>query len=196
MLPLKNARFLKKGQLIDCMPNMELLKLGDAREFKKLFELHAPRLLNTALYLLGNRQDAEDVTQEVFKSIYIGLPQFKEESSVHTWMHRITLNKCNEFLRAKNRKKRKGILLSLFDSLPIETTETPELMFILKEAEWSLWKQIQSLPEKQRIAMTLYAMDDLSYKEIASIMSVSVASIESLLFRARTKLKTHQSNED
>ena len=69
-------------------------------------------------------------------------------------------------------------------------------MFILKEAEWSLWKQIQSLPEKQRIAMTLYAMDDLSYKEIASIMNVSVASIESLLFRARTKLKTHQSNED
>jgi len=178
------------------MPNMELLKLGDAREFKKLFELHAPRLLNTALYLLGNRQDAEDVTQEVFKSVYIGLPQFKEESSVHTWMHRITLNKCNEFLRAKNRKKRKGIFLSLFDSLPIETTESPELMFILKEAEWSLWKQIQSLPEKQRIAMTLFAMDDLSYKEIASIMNVSVASIESLLFRARTKLKTHQSNED
>ena len=99
MLPLKNARFLKKGQLIDCMPNMELLKLGDAREFKKLFELHAPRLLNTALYLLGNRQDAEDVTQEVFKSVYIGLPQFKEESSVHTWMHRITLNKCNEFFK-------------------------------------------------------------------------------------------------
>lgn len=157
--------------------------------------MHAPRLLNTALYLLGNRQDAEDVTQEVFKSVYIGLPQFKEESSVHTWMHRITLNKCNEFLRSKNRKKRKGILLSLFDYPPIETTETPELIFILKEAEWSLWKQIQSLPEKQRIAMTLFAMDDLSYKEIASIMNVSVASIESLLFRARTKLKTHQSNE-
>ena len=191
-----NARFLKKGQLIVCMPNMELLKLGDAREFKKLFELHAPRVLNTALYVLGNLQDAEDVTQEVFKSVYLGLPGFKEEASVNTWMYRITLNKCNEFLRAKNRKKRKGILLSLFDSLPIETKETPELMFILKEAEWSLWKQIQSLPEKQRIAMTLYAMDDLSYKEIASIMNVSVASIESLLFRARTKLKTHQSNED
>ena len=127
------------------MPNIEQLRLGNEREFKKLFELHAPRLLNTALYLLGNRQDAEDVTQEVFKSVYIGLPQFKEESSVHTWMHRITLNKCNEFLRAKNRKKRKGILLSLFDFLPIETTETPELMFILKEAEWRLWQRIQAL---------------------------------------------------
>ena len=127
------------------MPNIEQLRLGNEREFKKLFELHAPRLLNTALYLLGNRQDAEDVTQEVFKSVYIGLPQFKEESSVHTWMHRITLNKCNEFLRAKNRKKRKGILLSLFDSLPIETKETPELMFILKEAEWRLWQRIQAL---------------------------------------------------
>ena len=191
-----NARFLKKGQLIDCMPNMELLKLGDAREFKKLFELHAPRVLNTALYVLGNLQDAEDVTQEVFKSVYLGLPGFKEEASVNTWMSRITLNKCNEFLRAKNRKKRKGILLSLFDSPPIVTTETPELMLILKEAEWRLWQRIQALPEKQRIAMTLFAMDDLSYKEIASIMNVSVASIESLLFRARTKLKTHQSNED
>lgn len=174
------------------MPNIEQLKLGDEREFKKLFELYAPRLLNMALYLLGNRQDAEDVTQEVFKSVFIGLPKFKEESSVHTWMHRITLNKCNEFLRAKNRKKRKGILLSLFDAPPIGTIETPELIFILKEAEWRLWKQIQSLPEKQRIAMTLFAMDDLSYKEIASIMNVSIASIESLLFRARTNLKnTH-----
>ena len=191
-----NARFLKKGQLIVCMPNMELLKLGDAREFKKLFELHAPRVLNTALYVLGNLQDAEDVTQEVFKSVYLGLPGFKEEASVNTWMYRITLNKCNEFLRAKNRKKRKGIFLSLFDSLPIETTESPELMFILKEAEWRLWQRIQALPEKQRIAMTLFAMDDLSYQEIAGIMNVSVSAIESLLFRARTKLKTHQSNED
>lgn len=191
-----NARFLKKGQLIVCMPNMELLKLGDAREFKKLFELHAPRVLNTALYVLGNLQDAEDVTQEVFKSVYLGLPGFKEEASVNTWMYRITLNKCNEFLRAKNRKKRKGILLSLFDSPPIVTTETPELMLILKEAEWRLWQRIQALPEKQRIAMTLFAMDDLSYQEIAGIMNVSVSAIESLLFRARTKLKTHQSNED
>ena len=191
-----NARFLKKGQLIVCMPNMELLKLGDAREFKKLFELHAPRVLNTALYVLGNLQDAEDVTQEVFKSVYIGLPGFKEEASVNTWMYRITLNKCNEFLRTKNRKKRKGILLSLFDSPPIVTTETPELMLILKEAEWRLWQRIQALPEKQRIAMTLFAMDDLSYQEIAGIMNVSVSAIESLLFRARTKLKTHQSNED
>ena len=178
------------------MPNIELLKLGNEREFKKLFELHAPRVLNTALYVLGNRQDAEDVTQEVFKSVYLGLPGFKEEASVNTWMYRITLNKCNEFLRAKNRKKRKGILLSLFDSPPIVTTETPELMLILKEAEWRLWQRIQALPEKQRIAMTLFAMDDLSYQEIAGIMNVSVSAIESLLFRARTKLKTHQSNED
>ena len=111
-------------------------------------------------------------------------------------MYRITLNKCNEFLRTKNRKKRKGILLSLFDSPPIVTTETPELMLILKEAEWRLWQRIQALPEKQRIAMTLFAMDDLSYQEIAGIMNVSVSAIESLLFRARTKLKTHQSNED
>lgn len=191
-----NARFLKKGQLIVCMPNIELLKLGNEREFKKLFELHAPRVLNTALYVLGNRQDAEDVTQEVFKSVYLGLPGFKEEASVNTWVYRITLNKCNEFLRAKNRKKRKGILLSLFDSPPIVTTETPELMLILKEAEWRLWQRIQALPEKQRIAMTLFAMDDLSYQEIAGIMNVSVSAIESLLFRARTKLKTHQSNED
>ena len=190
------ARFLKKGQLIVCMPNMELLKLGNEREFKKLFELHAPRVLNTALYVLGNLQDAEDVTQEVFKSVYLGLPGFKEEASVNTWMYRITLNKCNEFLRTKNRKKRKGILLSLFDSPPIVTTETPELMLILKEAEWRLWQRIQALPEKQRIAMTLFAMDDLSYQEIAGIMNVSVSAIESLLFRARTKLKTHQSNED
>jgi RNA polymerase sigma-70 factor (ECF subfamily) len=195
MLPLKNASFLKKGQLIVCMPNMELLKLGDAREFKKLFELHAPRVLNTALYVLGNRQDAEDVTQEVFKSVYLGLPGFKEEASVNTWMYRITLNKCNEFLRTKNRKKRKGILLSLFDSPSIESTETPELMYILKEAEWRLWQRIQGLPEKQRLAMTLFAMDDLSYQEIARIMNVSVSAIESLLFRARTQLKLYKAND-
>lgn len=177
------------------MPNMELLKLGDAREFKKLFELHAPRVLNTALYVLGNRQDAEDVTQEVFKSVYLGLPGFKEEASVNTWMYRITLNKCNEFLRTKNRKKRKGILLSLFDSPSIESTETPELMYILKEAEWRLWQRIQGLPEKQRLAMTLFAMDDLSYQEIARIMNVSVSAIESLLFRARTQLKLYKAND-
>jgi len=171
------------------MPNIELLRLGSEREFKKLFELQAPRILNTALYLLGNRQDAEDVTQEVFKSIVVGVAGFKAESSIQTWVYRITLNKCNEFLRTKNRKKRKGVMLSILDAQPIIIEESPELIHILKEAEWQIWQQIQGLPEKQRIAMTLFAMDDLSYQEIADVMKVSVSAIESLLFRARTQLK-------
>ena len=178
------------------MPNIELLRLGSEREFKKLFEWYSPRILNTAFYLLGNRQDAEDVPQEVFKSVVVGVAGFKAESSIQTWMYRITLNKCNEFLRTKNRKKRKGIMISIVDSQALFTEETPELVHILKEEEWLLWKQIQALPEKQRLAMTLFAMDDLSYQEIAAVMNISVSAIESLLFRARTKLKTYKSNED
>jgi RNA polymerase sigma-70 factor (ECF subfamily) len=177
------------------MPNIELLRLGSEREFKKLFELYSPRILNTAFYLLGNRQDAEDVTQEVFKSVVVGVASFKAESSIQTWMYRITLNKCNEFLRSKNRKKRKGIMISIVDSQPLITEETPELVHILKEAEWLLWKQIHALPEKQRLAMTLFAMDDLSYQEIAAAMNISVSAIESLLFRARTQLKKYKPYE-
>ena len=86
-------------------------------------------------------------------------------------------------------------MLSLFDSQPIITEESPELIHILKEAEWQIWQQIQGLPEKQRIAMTLFAMDDLSYQEIADVMKVSVSAIESLLFRARTQLKKYKPHE-
>jgi RNA polymerase sigma-70 factor (ECF subfamily) len=86
-------------------------------------------------------------------------------------------------------------MISIVDSQPLITEETPELVHILKDAEWLLWKQIHALPEKQRLAMTLFSMDDLSYQEIAAAMNISVSAIESLLFRARTQLKKYKPYE-
>lgn len=174
------------------MPNIFLLKSRDESEFKKLFDLQAPKVLNMAFYILGNRQDAEDVTQEVFKSVFLGIENFKEEAGLHTWIYRITLNKCNEFLRKKNRMKRRGILLNLWDASHLSNNETPEILHILKEEEQRLWQSIQILPENQKTALVLFSMNDLSYHEIAAAMNLSHASVESLLFRARTTLKKNK----
>lgn len=171
------------------MFNIGLLKAGSESEFKKLFESQGERILNTAFYLLGNTEDAEDITQEVFKSVFTGINSFKEEADIKTWIYRITINKCNEFVRKQNRKKRKGILLSLWNVEVIPTADTPEMAMILTEEEIQLWNLINKLPDKQRVALTLFALDELSYQEIANSMSLSVSAVESLLFRARNNLK-------
>ncbi len=144
---------------------------------------------------MQNKEDAEDLTQEVFIEVFHSLEKFKQESSLSTWIYRITVNKSLDFLRKKNRKKRFGFMTSLFHK---ETSEVnfdkghfdhPGILLEKKENARILFEAIDLLSENQKTAFILFHVEELSQKEIAAIMNLSPKAIESLIQRAKTTLR-------
>ena len=176
---------------------IQQLKKNDEKAFQLLVDLFSKKVYNTCIGMLQNMEDAEDVTQEIFITIHLNIGLFKEESSLSTWIYRISVNKCLEFIRKKQRKKRLGAFKSIFNSDGEKALENhtdfvhPGIQLEQQELAKILFKAIDLLPEQQRTAYVLHKLDQVSYNEIAGIMKVSLSSVESLLFRAKQNLKKH-----
>ena len=173
---------------------IERLKQGDEAAFKQIVESSQGLVYNTALGIVQNPEDAEDVAQEVFVQMYESIKGFKGESRLSTWLYRITVSKAMDHLRKKKRKKRFAFVQSLFgmnDELVHDPPDFvhPGVSLDNKEKAKELFKAIEKLPEKQKIAFTLNRIEGLSYQEISEIMNLTVASVESLLHRARKNLR-------
>ena len=167
----------------------------DEKSFRVLVEKFRTRVYNTALGLLQHHENAEDVTQEVFIEIFRSASRFRGECTLSTWIYRITVQKSLELIRSTHRKKRTGAVFSLFgmeDRVRIPAMNPfyhPGVMLENKEQAAILFRAISMLPEAQRTAFTLHKVDGLSQTEIAEIMNTSVSAIESLMVRARKKLR-------
>jgi RNA polymerase sigma factor (sigma-70 family) len=171
------------------------IKSKDPAAFHELVDLFRDRVFNTSLGLLQDRDNAEDVSQEVFIEVFQSIDSFKGKSKLSTWIYRITVQKSLEMIRRQNRKKRSAIILSLFgkEHLVSATSSSPfyhpGIKLENKERSAVLFKAISRLPENQRTAFTLHKIEGLSYNEIAGIMKVSLSSVESLIFRAKQNLQ-------
>lgn len=169
---------------------------GDRDTFRELLELHRDRVYNTALGFLQNRQDAEDITQEVFVEVYESIGGFKGNSKFSTWIYRITITKCLDFIRRKRRRKRFGFIVRL-SSGSADDRHLPEpadfvhpgVIFENKERAAALFKEIALLPDSQKMAFTLCYVEGLSHSEIAEILHTSISAVESLLHRAKHELR-------
>src|SRR5689334_3796455 len=173
---------------------IERLKKGDEAAFKEIVESSQGLVYNTALGIVQNPEDAEDVTQEVFVQLYESIKTFKGESKLSTWLYRITVSKAMDHLRKKKRKKRFAYVQSLFGANDELVHDPPDFVhpgvnLDNKEKAKELFKAIDQLPSKQKIAFTLNRIEGLSYQEISEIMKLTVASVESLLHRARKNLR-------
>lgn len=167
---------------------------ANEKAFRDFIQEHQSRVYNTALNILRNEQDAEEITQDVFVEAYNKAHTFKGESQVSTWLYRITTNKCIDHLRSKKRKKRFAFLTGLFHESgePVSDASDfvhPGIVAENKEKAAILYKAVEQLPETQKVAFLLSETNGLSYGEISEILGVSVSSIESLLFRARKNLR-------
>jgi len=182
------------------MTEKELLlrvQSGDEMAFKELVEVNQSRVFHTALGLLHNHQDAEDITQEVFIKIYESIAKFKGRSKFSTWIYRITITTCLNFLRAKKRKKRFAFILSPFDNendkfarQPAGTLH-PGIAFENQERDAVLFRAIDRLPENQKTAFMLHNIEELSYEEISEVMHNTISSVESLIHRAKQNLRKY-----
>lgn len=174
---------------------IERLTAGDERAFKSLFNLYKSKVYNTAAGFLTNENDAEDITQEVFIQVFKSIKHFKEKSQLSTWIYRITITKCLDVLRKKKAKRRFAFITDLFENEDKESKESfvnyehPGVETDKKELSAILFKEIDNLPENQRIAFILNKVEQLSYREISGIMDTSVPAVESLISRAKANLK-------
>lgn len=177
----------------DCISE---LKSGDPVTFRAVVDHFRDRVFNTALSLSHNREDAEDISQEVFVEVFQSIGQFRGDSKLSTWIYRITVQKSLEHIRTRNRQKRTGILLSIFgkeNMVPVAASSPfyhPGVKLENKERAAVLFAAISRLPVNQRTAFTLHKVESLSYAEITEIMGITLSSVESLMFRAKQNLQT------
>ncbi|MCX6280569.1 MAG: RNA polymerase sigma factor [Bacteroidetes bacterium] len=179
---------------------IERLKQGEQSAYGELLSQYSDKAYNTALGLLQNREDAEDITQEVFTEVFQSVRNFRGQSKLSTWIYRIAVTKSLELIRSRSRSKRTGIILSLFgkdDMIHVPNNEPfyhPGISLEHKEMSAILFDAIRRLPLNQRTAFTLNKLENLNYAELAEVMNVSIPSVESLLFRAKQKLREFLGN--
>ncbi len=170
------------------------LKEGDETAFKYLVDNYQERVYNTAIGIVQNAEDAEDVAQEVFIQVYRSIHNFKGESKLSTWLYRIATTRALDLLRSRKSKKRFGLLQRLFGEgnepvFEIPDFNHPGVALDRKESAARLFKAINQLPENQKVAFTLHKLEDLSYHEISEIMKTSLPAVESLMHRAKQNLR-------
>jgi len=175
---------------------IEQLKQGSETAFKKLVDNYQKLVVNTCYGLVHNREDAEDIAQDVFVEVYRNVQNFRADAKLSTWLYRIAVNRSLNYIRDNKKhkwfqsfedgeetKNRQLHQVKTADSdEPEYDLENKQRAIILKEA-------IDGLPKNQKVAFTLSKYEELSYQEIADVMDMSVSSVESLLFRAKKGLQ-------
>jgi RNA polymerase sigma-70 factor (ECF subfamily) len=161
--------------------------------FAQLYSEYNVLVYNVALNYLQNTEDAEEITQDVFVQLHQSFGTFKNESTLKTWIYKITINKCLDFIKHKNSKKRFFIFGQKSNSESelqnISNFEHPGILLENKEKAAILFGVINELTENQKTAFILSKLDGMSNPEISEIMEVSISSVESLIFRAKGTLK-------
>ncbi|MBM3162042.1 MAG: RNA polymerase sigma factor [Chlorobi bacterium] len=172
--------------------------------FRALVAEHQEMVLNTCNRFVMNREDAEDLAQDVFVEVYRSLENFRQESKLSTWIYRIAVTKSLDHLRRLKRKKRFSSLRRIIgiddpaEELPSPADDTPERALAGKETLHILQEALNMLPDNQKTAFLLSKQEGYSNSEIADILQTSVSAVESLIHRAKKnlheKLSRHYKN--
>jgi RNA polymerase sigma-70 factor (ECF subfamily) len=171
------------------------IKSGNLQAFKDLVEQHQDLVVNTCYSFLRNRDDADDLAQDVFVEVYKAVHTFREEAKLSTWLYRIAVNKClNQIKKSKRRRWIKSLQTAFggeekAKEIADESITNPQADLEQQERARVLHQAIEALAENQRIAFTLSKFDDLSYQEIAEVMGTTIPAVESLLNRAKKNLQ-------
>lgn len=154
---------------------------GDESVFGELVKRHKDKVRNIVFLTLTNNEMVDDIAQEVFITVYRNLKTFRFESQFTTWLYRITINKCKDYLRKKNIRK---IFLPLQEEEPVfeNINEDSDIKQIVRDA-------VAALPDKLRIPIVLKDLEGFSYQEIAESMQCEIGTVKSRIFRGREALK-------
>jgi RNA polymerase sigma-70 factor (ECF subfamily) len=163
---------------------------GDQDAFAFLVQKHQRRVFAMSLRILQDYEDAREITQEAFLAAWQGLPSFRGEARFATWLYRIAYN-CS--LRQLERRKRERARHSVIQAEHIlegmSKEKQAEDSIELRDRQAIVREQLEQLPPKYRIVLILRHLQDMTYEEMAEVLSMPVGTIKTHLFRARNLLK-------
>jgi RNA polymerase sigma-70 factor (ECF subfamily) len=175
---------------------MRLVARGDTRAFEEVIGRHQALVAGTVARMLGSNSDVEDIAQQVFIRVWKSARRYVPRAKFTTWLLKITRNLVfNELRRAKRRA-----LVPLqsdpgAEGIPLkdETNPAPDASLLQDELQRAIEEAIMQLPDSQRMALILRRYEQLSYEQIAEVLDLSVPAVKSVLFRARTELRSRLS---
>lgn len=195
MLFEKKNKYSEKSSHLDIMTYVRRAARGDEKAFSVIVELYEKDVYNIAMYILGNREDAQDVTQETFLSFWRSLKFYREECSVKGYLLRIVRNRSYDILRKKKNENIAPLAFSEdgeyqeIDMPDISTDANPAEAYIRKERIELVRKAISMLGDEQRDIIIMRDINGLSYSEIAELIGLSEGTIKSRISRGRASLK-------
>lgn len=175
---------------------MQLVGQGDTNAFEELIEKHQALVAGTIARMLGSNSDVEDIAQQVFIRVWKSARRYVPRAKFTTWLLKITRNLVfNELRRTKRRAQvplqpeGSGEDPTLKDDMIL----APDASLLETELQRTIEEAILQLPEAQRMALVLRRYEQLSYEQIAEVLELSVPAVKSVLFRARSELRSRLS---
>ena len=172
-----------------------LAQKGSTNSFNKLVDKYHSRIYSLTYQMTSNREDAEDLTQEIFIKAFEALPRFKGRSSFYTWLYRIGINKTINYRKKRNRNR--PLSIDALDQdithddiyAELDSKDSPLRHIGLNELQVKLNEAMQRLSLKHRTVVVMHDIEGIPHDEIAKIVGVSVGTIRSRLFYARRQLQ-------
>jgi RNA polymerase sigma-70 factor (ECF subfamily) len=158
---------------------------GDVEAFEALYRQHAARLYTLACRMAGSPEDGEDLLQEIFLQVHRKLGSFKGDSAVGTWLYRLALNHCLDFVRSRQAKMNR-----LTETLDADTSFEPTARRDTPIARLDLERAVERLPAGCREAFVLHDVEGFDHKEVGQLLGIAEGTSKSQVFKARTKLRS------
>jgi RNA polymerase sigma-70 factor (ECF subfamily) len=157
---------------------------GDVEAFETIYRLHASRLYTLACRMAGSPEDGEDLLQEIFLQAYRKLGSFKGDAALGTWLYRLALNHCLDYVRSRQAKMNK-----LTETLDAEMSFEPAARRETPIARLDLERAVERLPEGCRQAFVLHDVEGFDHKEVGKLLGIAEGTSKSQVFKARMKLR-------
>jgi RNA polymerase sigma-70 factor (ECF subfamily) len=157
---------------------------GDIDAFETIYHQHAARIYTLACRMAGSPEDGEDLLQEIFLQAHRKLGSFKGDSSLGTWLYRLALNHCLDYVRSRRAKMNK-----LTETLDAETSYQPVARRDTPIARLDLERALDRLPDGCREAFVLHDVEGFDHKEVGRLLGVAEGTSKSQVFKARAKLR-------
>jgi len=175
---------------------MKLVSHGDTSAFETLVERHQSLVGGTVAHMLGSNSDVEDIAQQVFIRVWKSARRYVPRAKFTTWLLKITRNLVFNELRRSKRHAHVPLQTDPgAEEFPLkdEKNPAPDASLLQTELQQAIDDAIAQLPESQRMALILRRYEQLSYEEISEVLDLSVPAVKSVLFRARTELRSRLS---
>lgn len=177
------------------------LQQRDEKAFEEVVRLYQHKVYNLVYRMIGNQEEAEDVAQEVFVTVFKAIESFRGESKLSTWLYRIAANHCKNRMKYLGRRSYKATGTfdetaerELVDAQPSTLrphVDGPDAVLEGLELERTVQEAIAALDEEHRVLVVLRDVENLSYEEMAQVTGLELGTVKSRLHRARLQLKEH-----